>query len=161
MICASQLFTAAPNILQQQRKQLKMAQPQKNKRRNSPFPHTTWVLLFFCNCAAPGPRHLRLFFRFHNPRVHNLAPPTLSPGRLIAAYLWETLSFSVPSSTAKNRWGLEGMKEIRDEGIKLKDGNREGRRGREKFRGSMARDGKPIGGRKWGYEVKRHDQVKK
>lgn len=28
------------------------------------------------------------------------------------------------------------MKEIRDEGIKLKDGNREGRRGRELGRGS-------------------------
>lgn len=55
------------------------------------------------------------------------------------------------------------MKEIRDEGIKLKDGNREGRRGRESGRGSTARGGigKPIGGRKSGYEVKRHEQVKK
>ena len=87
IIRASQLFTAAPNVLQQQRKQLKRAQLQKNKRRNSLFPHTTWALLFFCNRAAPGPRHLRLFFRFHNPRVNNLAPPTLSPGRMIAAYL--------------------------------------------------------------------------
>lgn len=32
---------------------------------------------------------------------------------------------SLSSSTTTNRWGLEGMKEIRDEGIKLKDGNRE------------------------------------
>lgn len=74
----------------------------------------------------------------------SLAPLMLSLGRVQAAYLWETLSFSLPSSTVKNRWGLEGMKEIRDEGIKLKDGNREERRGREREtgRGSMARAGR-------------------
>lgn len=38
-----------------------------------------------------------------------------------------TLSCSLSSSTVKNRCGLEGMKEIRDERIKLKDGNREGK----------------------------------
>lgn len=93
-----------------------------------------------------------------------LAPPTLSPGRLLAAYFVKnSLSLSLLSSTVKNRWGLEGMKKIRDEGIKLKDGNREGRRGRESGRGSTARGGtrKPIGGRKSGYEVKRQEQVKK
>lgn len=36
------------------------APEEKHKRRNSPFPRTTWSLLFFCSGAAPGPRHLRL-----------------------------------------------------------------------------------------------------
>lgn len=55
------------------------------------------------------------------------------------------------------------MKEIRDEGIKLKDGNREGRTGSDAGRGSRWRGGmnKPIGERKSGYEVKRQEQVKK
>ena len=59
------------------------------------------------------------------------------------------------------------MKEIRDEGIKLKDGNREARRERERERGEGQRErwreeaGKPIGERKSGYEVKRQEQVRK
>lgn len=121
----SQSKNDAPNLLQQQEKHLKKLQ--EHKRGKLTF--SSLLLQRLQLLVSPT-------LCLQTPTIPGcttceLAPPTLSPGRLLAAYFWKTLSFSVPSTTVKNRWGLEGMKEIRDEGIKLKDGNREARRERE------------------------------
>lgn len=71
-------------------------------------------------------------------------PPTGSPNRLDATYLWKN-SLSLPCLQERNRWGLEGMKEIRDERISPKMGTERVRqRERERERGGRG-TGKPIG----------------
>lgn len=92
---------------------------QKHVSRNSPFPLTvrtlspaTGQLLVLVRLCGPYE------FRFHSPRFAGSsdAPPNVDCRSSFTCK--KTLSFSCPSSTVKNRWGLEGMKEIRDEGMK-------------------------------------------
>lgn len=68
-----------------------------------------------------------------------------------------TMSCFLPSSKMNNRWGLEGMKEIRDERIKLKDRNREGKVRESWEEGAWRAETKVnrLEKKKSGYEVKR------
>jgi len=74
-------------------------------------------VLLHLHLALPSPSSL-----FEIPRPLR-APPTLPSGWLTAAYLWETLSFSLPSSTGEEQMrigGDEGDKGWRDKAQRWK-----------------------------------------
>lgn len=73
-------------------------------------------------CGSTDPQLSACFRSFNSTCALVLSMQTTS-----STLCGRTMSCFFPSSTMKNRWGLEGMKEIRDERIKLKDRNREGK----------------------------------